>query len=75
MLLLTCILTHIVDVSNHTHVVARLHIRIMAITIILLWLRLMKNARAFSLLGEQLFNTTLHRIYISPKVSTRFIKS
>ena len=51
-LLLACITTHVVDVSHHTDFVARLHIRIMAVTIILIWLRLMKNARAFSALGQ-----------------------
>merc|ERR1719422_2081224 len=50
-LLTVCITTHIVDVAAHSETTARLHIRIMSITIILLWLRLMKNARAFSLLG------------------------
>lgn len=53
-LLFICILTHIVDVAHHTNFVARLHIRIMAITVILIWLRLMKNARA-SALGERVF--------------------
>ena len=51
-LLLACVTTHIVDIVNHTLFVARLHIRIMAVTVILIWLRLMKNARAFSALGE-----------------------
>ena len=51
-LLLACVITHIVDVVNHTLFIARLHIRIMAVTVILIWLRLMKNARAFSALGE-----------------------
>ncbi|XP_035826485.1 uncharacterized protein LOC101851051 isoform X3 [Aplysia californica] len=50
-LLTVCIVTHIADVIAHSETLARLHIRIMSITIILLWLRLMKNARAFALLG------------------------
>jgi hypothetical protein len=53
-LLLVCIITHFVDVAHHTTFIARLHIRIMAITVILIWLRLLKNARAFSYLGEGL---------------------
>ncbi|XP_064624369.1 transient receptor potential cation channel subfamily A member 1-like isoform X1 [Lineus longissimus] len=52
-LLLSCIVTHIADVALPVHSVllAHAHIRIMSVNIILLWLRLMKNARAFSLLG------------------------
>lgn len=51
-LLLVDICTHVVDVISHSEGVARAHIRLMAVTIILLWLRLMKNARAFALLGK-----------------------
>ena len=51
-LLTVCVITHIVDIVNHTDFIARLHIRVMAITVILIWLRLMKNARAFSALGK-----------------------
>ena len=51
-LLLVDICTHVADVLSHSEVLARAHIRLMAITIILLWLRLMKNARAFALLGK-----------------------
>ncbi|BFZ16281.1 hypothetical protein BsWGS_19321 [Bradybaena similaris] len=50
-MLLVCIATHVADIISHTEILARLHIRFMAVTIILLWLRLMKNARAFSILG------------------------
>ncbi|RUS78045.1 hypothetical protein EGW08_014184 [Elysia chlorotica] len=50
-MLIICMVTHIADVANHTEKIARAHIRLMAVTIILLWLRLMKNARAFALLG------------------------
>ncbi|XP_062576735.1 transient receptor potential cation channel subfamily V member 3-like [Saccostrea cucullata] len=49
--LIASIATHIVDIFVHTDDLARSHIRIMSVTIILLWLRLMKVARAFSLLG------------------------
>ncbi|XP_076100764.1 uncharacterized protein LOC143069822 isoform X3 [Mytilus galloprovincialis] len=49
--LMVCIATHIADVVDHKTSVARAHIRLMAVTIILLWLRLMKNVRCFSLLG------------------------
>ena len=59
MLLVACVITHIVDVVNHTDFSARLHIRIMAITVILIWLRLMKNARAFSALGKRIFTGQL----------------
>ncbi|GFS22479.1 transient receptor potential cation channel subfamily V member 1-like isoform X2 [Elysia marginata] len=50
-MLIVCMITHIVDIARHSEQVARAHIRLMAVTIILLWLRLMKNARAFALLG------------------------
>ncbi len=50
-LLVGCITTHIVDVVHHTPSIARAHIRVMAVTVILIWLRLMKNARAFAALG------------------------
>ncbi|CAH1772535.1 unnamed protein product [Owenia fusiformis] len=50
-MLSVCVGTHIGDVFFHTDFLARLHIRIMAVTIILIWLRLMKNARAFATLG------------------------
>ncbi|KAL5020929.1 hypothetical protein ScPMuIL_000084 [Solemya velum] len=50
-MLLLCISTHLVDIFDHSINLALAHIRLMSITIILLWLRLMKNARAFALLG------------------------
>ncbi|XP_052264627.1 transient receptor potential cation channel subfamily A member 1-like isoform X2 [Dreissena polymorpha] len=50
-LLLAVIVTHFVDIGFHTEKIARAHIRLTAIVIIFLWLRLMKNIRAFSLLG------------------------
>lgn len=50
-LLSVCIITHVIDVIKPSETAARNHIRFMSVTIILLWLRLMKNARAFSLLG------------------------
>ncbi|CAL1548535.1 unnamed protein product [Lymnaea stagnalis] len=50
--LLACMATHIADIISHSEILARAHIRLMAVTIILLWLRLMKNARAFSQLGR-----------------------
>ncbi|XP_048759096.2 transient receptor potential cation channel subfamily V member 1-like isoform X2 [Ostrea edulis] len=49
--LITSIATHIVDIFVHSDDLARAHIRIMSVTIIMLWLRLMKVARAFALLG------------------------
>ncbi|XP_078318077.1 uncharacterized protein LOC111118347 isoform X2 [Crassostrea virginica] len=49
--LMASITTHIVDIFVHSDDLARAHIRIMAVTIILLWLRLMKVARAFAVLG------------------------
>ncbi|XP_067678848.1 uncharacterized protein [Haliotis asinina] len=49
--LLLSITTHFADIGIHSNLLARWHIRIMCVTIILLWLRLMKNARAFSTLG------------------------
>lgn len=51
-LLLASIITHVADVIAHSDLLARWHIRIIAVTIILLWLRLMKNARAFERLGK-----------------------
>lgn len=50
-LLLFCIITHLVDIGYHNNTISRLHIRVMAITIILIWVRLLKNLRAFSFLG------------------------
>ncbi|KAK6191478.1 hypothetical protein SNE40_003156 [Patella caerulea] len=50
-LLTICIVTHLFDIGMHSEHLARWHVRIMCVTIILLWLRLMKNARAFTLLG------------------------
>lgn len=50
-LLLAVIGTHIADIAAHTDQMARVHIRLTAIVIIFLWLRLMKNIRAFSMLG------------------------
>ena len=55
-LLLVSIVTHLVDVAYHTIFMARLHIRIMAVTVILLWVRLLKNARAFAYLGKNTFD-------------------
>lgn len=49
--LVASITTHLVDIFVHSETMARAHIRIMSVTIILLWLRLMKVARAFALLG------------------------
>lgn len=49
--LFVVIVTHIIDIVAHSEEMARLHISVMAITIILLWLRLMKCARSFSLIG------------------------
>ena len=51
-LLMAVIGTHIADVVSHSIALARVHIRLTAIVIIFLWLRLMKNVRAFSLLGK-----------------------
>nr|KAG5703897.1 hypothetical protein BaRGS_008156 [Batillaria attramentaria] len=50
-LLFVDIATHVADIVAHSETLARAHIRLMALTIIMLWLRLMKNARAFALLG------------------------
>ncbi|XP_052775718.1 uncharacterized protein LOC128213734 isoform X3 [Mya arenaria] len=50
-LLLAVIGTHIADIISHTDQLARHHIRLTAVVIIFLWLRLMKNIRAFALLG------------------------
>lgn len=50
--LIASITTHLVDIFVHSETLARAHIRIMSVTIILLWLRLMKVARAFALLGK-----------------------
>ncbi|ESO84661.1 hypothetical protein LOTGIDRAFT_168525 [Lottia gigantea] len=50
-LLTVCVATHIADVIAHSEHLARWHVRFMSFTIIILWLRLMKNARAFTLLG------------------------
>ena len=50
--LLAVIVTHIVDIAAHTDGLARAHIRLTAVTVIFLWLRLMKNIRAFATLGE-----------------------
>ncbi|KAK7492930.1 hypothetical protein BaRGS_00015877 [Batillaria attramentaria] len=50
-LLFVDIATHVADIVAHSETMARAHIRLMALTIIMLWLRLMKNARAFALLG------------------------
>ena len=62
-MLIICTVTHIVDVVNHSENVARAHIRLMAVTIILLWLRLMKNARAFALLGTYLNSSELFTMF------------
>ncbi|XP_074640944.1 uncharacterized protein LOC141898762 [Tubulanus polymorphus] len=50
-LIIVVLVTHFVDVANHNHLLALWHNRINAVNIIMLWLRLMKNARAFSSLG------------------------
>eukprot|EP00058_Branchiostoma_floridae_P024192 XP_002609682.1 hypothetical protein BRAFLDRAFT_123581 [Branchiostoma floridae] len=55
LLLLVCITTHIVDVFAHSKELARWHIRIFALTIIIMWLRLMKNARAFRAIEDEIF--------------------
>ena len=44
-LLLACIGTHVDDILDHTEYKARLHIRIMAITIIIISVRLLKSSR------------------------------
>lgn len=44
--------THIADVAAHSEMLARSHIRLTAIVVIFLWLRLMKNIRAFAMLGK-----------------------
>ncbi|KAK3576791.1 hypothetical protein CHS0354_002574 [Potamilus streckersoni] len=49
--LLTSLATHIADIISHSDALARAHIRIMAVNIILLWVRLMKAVRAFKFLG------------------------
>ncbi|XP_071119382.1 transient receptor potential cation channel subfamily A member 1-like [Haliotis cracherodii] len=51
LLLGVCVVTHLVDVVQHSELLARWHIRIMCVTIILLWLRLMKCVRAFTVVG------------------------
>lgn len=50
--LMVVIVTHVADIIHHSEPVARAHINLMAITIILLWIRLMKCARPFSLVGK-----------------------
>ncbi|XP_069127944.1 uncharacterized protein [Argopecten irradians] len=45
------IITHLVDIIHHSEDLARLHISVMALTIIMLWVRLAKCARPFSLIG------------------------
>ncbi|XP_078688569.1 uncharacterized protein LOC144920272 isoform X10 [Branchiostoma floridae x Branchiostoma belcheri] len=70
LLLLVCITTHIVDVFAHSTELARWHIRIFALTIIIMWLRLMKNARAFRAIGpfivilSHMFYDILRFIYL-----------
>ncbi|XP_021345291.1 uncharacterized protein LOC110445166 isoform X4 [Mizuhopecten yessoensis] len=49
--LFVVIITHFVDIMQHSEDLARFHISVMAITIILLWVRLAKSARPFSLIG------------------------
>jgi hypothetical protein len=46
-----CIFTHIVKVSEGSETTAKIHRRILAATMIFIWLRLMKTARAFATLG------------------------
>ena len=60
--LLVCISTHLADIIQHTTTIARAHIRLMAVTIILLWLRLMKVVRCFTLLGKLVFLLPFFRI-------------
>ncbi|KAL4232901.1 hypothetical protein ACF0H5_007588 [Mactra antiquata] len=50
-LLLSVIGTHVADIVHHTDAIARAHIRLTAVVVIFLWLRLMKNIRAFATLG------------------------
>ncbi|XP_053393911.1 uncharacterized protein LOC123525348 isoform X2 [Mercenaria mercenaria] len=50
-LLLAVIGTHVADIVVHTDALARAHIRLTAVVVIFLWLRLMKNIRAFAMLG------------------------
>ncbi|CAD5123450.1 DgyrCDS11796 [Dimorphilus gyrociliatus] len=47
-LLTVASITHVVDVIDHTNAISRWHIRIMAIAIILIWIRILKIARAYS---------------------------
>ncbi|XP_013392770.1 uncharacterized protein LOC106160659 isoform X2 [Lingula anatina] len=49
--LLISIIIHLVDVFAHTAMLSRWQVRINALSIIIIWLRLMKSAKAFSLLG------------------------
>ena len=58
-LLIICTITHLVDIFKHSPTVARLHVRFMAVTIIAIWIRLMKNIRAYSLLGTASFSFSL----------------
>ncbi|XP_033737812.1 transient receptor potential cation channel subfamily V member 2-like [Pecten maximus] len=46
-----CIISHLADVIRHSEEAARFHINFMALTLILLWLRLAKCARPFKRLG------------------------
>ena len=52
MFLTVVIATHIADIAAHTDAIARAHIRLTAVTIVFLWLRLMKNIRGFATLGQ-----------------------
>lgn len=47
-LLVTASVTHLIDVVDHTSALSRWHIRIMAIAIILIWVRILKIARAYT---------------------------
>ncbi|XP_013391389.1 transient receptor potential cation channel subfamily V member 1 isoform X2 [Lingula anatina] len=49
--LLVSLFSHVTALFIHDHVVSRTNIRISVINVILIWLRLLKSARAFSLLG------------------------
>lgn len=44
-LLCTCVFTHVSDIVNHNEEIARVHIRIMSVTVIFISLRLLKSGR------------------------------
>lgn len=49
--LIAVISTHFADIFAHSNLLARAHIRLTAVSVILLWLRLFKNVRAYAFLG------------------------